>query len=82
MRAIFGYRFGGDGGIGDHNLGNLILTALSQMENDFPRASERAAEILGVRGRVLPATCDDVTLVAEFTDGTCVEGESSIRAAG
>ena len=84
LSAIFAYRFGGDGerGVGGHNLGNLILAALSQLESDFMSALDRATRLLAVRGRVLPATLDDVRLVAEFEDETSVEGESLIAAVG
>src|SRR5207249_7581188 len=44
------------------------------------RAVDRAGEILGIRGRVLPSTPAEVTLTAEFVDGSCVDGESRIAA--
>jgi uncharacterized cofD-like protein len=80
LAAIFAYRFGGDGerGVGGHSLGNLILAALSHLENDFLAALDCAARMLVVRGRVLPATLEDVRLVAEFEDESSVEGESLI----
>ena len=80
LSAIFGFRFDGGAsrGVGGHSLGNLILAALNHLESDFLRALERATQLLAVRGRVLPATLDDVRLVAEFTDETRVEGESRI----
>jgi uncharacterized cofD-like protein len=43
---------------------------------------ERGAEMLGIRGRVLPATLHDVTLQAQLTDGSWVDGESRIATAG
>ncbi len=84
VAPIFDHRFNGRGGAGlyGHSLGNLILTALYQIENDFSRAVRRAGRILGVRGQVLPATLDDVTLLAELTDGEEIVGESRIAAAG
>ena len=79
--AMFDFRFEGSDGVAGHNLGNLILTALSHLEGRFPEAVERAGEILGIRGRVLPATDSDVRLLAELADGSRVEGESRIAAA-
>jgi len=81
LAELFGYRFNGRGDVTGHSLGNLILAALSQMESRFEGAVERAADLLSVRGRVLPATGEAVALVAEFDDGTCVVGESRIAAA-
>lgn len=78
MRAMFDFRFRGEDGVAGHSLGNLILTALSQVERDFLGAVSRSGDILAIRGRVFPATLDDVTLVAEFGDGSSVEGESRI----
>ena len=79
--AMFEYRFDGGDGLGGHCLGNLILAALSRLESRFPAAVEQAGEILGIRGRVLPATTTDVRLLAEMADGRQIEGESRIAAA-
>jgi uncharacterized cofD-like protein len=81
MATMFDYRFDG-GGLAGHSLGNLILAALSRLEERFPAAVERAGEILGIQGRVLPATATDVRLVAELANGVHVEGESRIAAVG
>ena len=81
LAAIFDYRFEGNGGLGGHSLGNLILTALSRLEVDFAGAVERAGQVLGVRGRVLPSSLDGVSLLAEFEDGSRVAGESRIASA-
>ena len=80
LQALFDFRF--DGKIGGHSLGNLMLTALALLEKDFSKAIERAADLLAVRGRVLPATSDDVELQAEFMDGSSSIGESRIAVAG
>jgi uncharacterized cofD-like protein len=81
MAPLFEFRFGGTGEVAGHSLGNLILSALSHMEGDFCEAVEQASRLLGVRGRILPATLAEVTLRAEFDDGSSVEGESRIPAA-
>lgn len=81
MARLFRFRFDGDDGVGGHSLGNLILTALAQVEGDLARASTRAGEMLGACGRVLVATSEDVRLVAEYEDGTQVVGESKIASA-
>src|SRR5690606_37213085 len=76
LQSLLGFRF--NGAIGDHCLGNLILTALAQTEGDFTRGIGRASAVLEVCGRVLPATHDNVSLQAHFTDGSCISGESAI----
>ncbi|HEV3486157.1 MAG TPA: gluconeogenesis factor YvcK family protein, partial [Vicinamibacterales bacterium] len=79
---IFQYRFGAGEGLNGHAIGNLVLTALADVTNDFPRAVELAARVIGARGTVLPATSELVTLVAEFEDGRVMSGETAIAAAG
>jgi uncharacterized cofD-like protein len=56
LAALFDYRFDGGDEVSGHSLGNLILTALSRLESDFPTAIERGSEILDARGRVFPST--------------------------
>ena len=79
---IFQYRFGSGDGLNGHALGNLVLTALADVTNDFPRAVEIAARVVGAKGTVLPATREMVTLVAEYEDGRVVSGETAIAAVG
>ena len=42
------------------------------------KAVKESANVLNIRGVVLPATLDDMKLAAEFEDGRIVKGESSI----
>jgi uncharacterized cofD-like protein len=79
---LFQYRFGGGEGLRGHALGNLLLTALADVTNDFPRAVELAARVVGAQGTVLPVTSELVTLVAEFEDGRVVTGETAIGRGG
>jgi uncharacterized cofD-like protein len=81
LKSVFDFRFEGDGGIGGHSLGNLIITALTTLGGNFPRAVELAAGLLNIRGRVLPCTGDAVGLVAEYDDGSTVHGECRIASA-
>ena len=79
---LFQYRFGSGDGLNGHPIGNLVLTALADVTNDFPRAVEIAARVVGARGTVLPATSELVTLIAEFEDGRVLNGETAISTAG
>jgi uncharacterized cofD-like protein len=78
LAPLFDYRFEGTDEVSGHSLGNLILTALSLLEQDFAKAIARGSEILGVHGQVFPATTEDVRLRAQFEDGSWIEGESRI----
>jgi uncharacterized cofD-like protein len=79
---VFQYRFDSGDGLNGHAIGNLVLAALADVTRDFPLAVEVAAKMLGACGLVLPATSELVTLVAEFSDGRVLSGETAIAAAG
>jgi len=77
MRELMNYRFE-KGALKGHNFGNLLLSALEIM-TDHDSAVETVSEILRIKGRVLPATLDDVKLVAYLKDGKVVRGEHTIE---
>jgi uncharacterized cofD-like protein len=61
----FDHRFGaGAGELEGHAFGNLVITGLADAIGDFTMALEEAARLLGVEGRVLPATSVPVVLKA------------------
>jgi len=62
--------------------GNLFLAALTQQEGSFLRAVEEASRLLHIRGRVLPVTLYNTHLCAKLADGSVVEEEVNVRAAG
>ena len=72
------YRFSGSEDIGGHNLGNLILTALTEQSGSFMEAITEISKILNVKGTIIPATTQVITLYARMEDGTIVRGESNI----
>jgi uncharacterized cofD-like protein len=82
LAAVFQHRFAGDPGLAGHTVGNLVLAALAERLGGFAAAVDAAAALLGVRGRVLPATEEPVELVARLEDGRLVRGESHIARAG
>lgn len=72
----FEYRFP-NGEMRGHALGNLVLAGLAETAGDFVSALEAAAELLGVQGRVLPATAVPVVLKASV-DGHDVIGQVNV----
>jgi uncharacterized cofD-like protein len=80
MSRLFQYRFPLEGGLQGHSFGNLFVAALAEVTGDFERAVQESTSVLNVRGRVLPATLESVTLHAELQGGERVDGESSITA--
>lgn len=61
-----------------HSFGNLFLTVLWQLTGDFSEAVRQAGRILSIRGRVIPATLDKVSLVATHEDGSKTIGQRQI----
>src|SRR5579884_416958 len=78
LSKLFQYRFAEGRGLKGHSFGNLFLTALSNLTGDFAMAVRLSSEILASRGRIFPATAENVVLEAELENGTVVRGETKI----
>ena len=77
MAQLFDYRFS-TGTLAGQSLGNLFLAALNDLCGSFEEAVRRMSEVLNITGRVLPVTCENVQLHAEFENGGTVTGQSQI----
>ena len=81
LATLMDYRFesnGEDEDVMGHNLGNLILTAMTQSCGSFMDSISTLCKVLNVRGDIIPATSQVITLFARMQDGTIVRGESNI----
>ncbi len=78
LASAFEYRFA-DEELAGHSLGNLILAGLIDGAGDPVVALDEACRLLGVRGRVLPATTDPVVLKAD-AEGGPVAGQVAVMA--
>ncbi len=78
LASAFEYRFGEEE-LAGHALGNLILAGLIDGTNDPVAALDEACRLLGVEGRILPATTDPVVLKAE-AEGGPVAGQVAVSA--
>lgn len=77
--SLMNFRFDGDeSDVGGHNLGNLILTALTQTTGSFMEAISTFSKFLNVKGKIIPSSLEVITLFAMMEDGTKVRGESNI----
>ena len=81
LSSLMDYRFDDPDGKEDdilgHNLGNLILTALTQQTGSFMTAIQEVSHILNVKGNIIPASTDVITLYARMEDGVIVRGEAN-----
>jgi uncharacterized cofD-like protein len=80
LRELFLYRFPGTGNLGQHTVGNIILTALNQLKGSPLEAVLALCQLLHVRELVLPVTEENIQLCARLEDGTVVRGEHNIDA--
>ncbi len=78
MRKLFRYRFEKGGGIRGMTFGNLFMTALSDILGDQMEAIRKTQKILKVKGKVIPVTSSNSTLVAVYENGLEVRGEHQI----
>src|SRR6202047_2344054 len=82
LGRLFQYRFHAGRGLRGHSFGNLFLTALSDVTGDFAEAVKVSGEVLAVRGRIFPATLENVTLEAVMKAGRMGGGETRIVNSG
>ena len=78
VRRLFEYRFKEGKRIAGHTVGNLLLTALSDIMGDFERGIEELCTMFDVRGKVIPVTLDNVHLGVTLENGERIVGESEI----
>ncbi len=78
VTKLFKFRFDNGEGLEGHSFGNLFLTAMCEITGDMASAVKGSANVISLRGRVLPATLDDMKLAAEMEDGRIIHGESMI----
>lgn len=80
MHNLMNYRFEGEDNmdISGHSLGNLILTALTNMTGSFDEAIKETSRVLKVKGNIIPSTLESVSLFARMDDDTIIRGEASI----
>ncbi len=76
-RKLFLYRFE-KGDLAGHNFGNLFLSALEKVSNNYDQVIETAAYILKTKGQVIPVTFEKTTLCAKYEDGNVIKGEGNI----
>jgi len=75
---LFQYRFVQGEGLVGHSVGNLLITALTQMTGDFFSAIKQAEKLVGSSGRVLPSTLESLTLHATIVNGDEMSGQWKI----
>ncbi|MBQ9072096.1 MAG: YvcK family protein [Bacilli bacterium] len=75
---LFNYRFNTTSDLDGHTVGNLLLTAASEITGNLSDGIEALSKVMNLKGKVVPLTEDNVVLMGEMEDGTIVEGEHHI----
>jgi len=80
VRALLSYRFPARNGssLDGVNMGNLLLTALTEITGSLPQAIDEMCAWYGVKGKVLPVSLDDAHIKVKLSDGSFLLGEKYI----
>ena len=76
-RKLFLYRFE-KGDLAGHNFGNIFLSALEKVCDDYDTVIDTVSYVLKTKGLVLPVTYEKTHLCAEYENGTVIKGEGNI----
>ena len=80
VMELFNYRFHTKSDLDGHTVGNLLLTASSEITGNLSDGIEALSKVFNLKGKVVPLTEDNVVLMGEMEDGSIVEGEHHITA--
>ena len=78
VMELFNYRFSTTSDLDAHTVGNLLLTASSEITGNLSDGIEALSKVLNLKGKVIPLTEENVILMGEMGDGSIVEGEHNI----
>lgn len=78
IEKMLDYRFKTTSDLNGHTVGNLLLTAMTNITGNMSEGIEALSKVLNLNGRVVPLTEDNAVLMAKMKDGTVVEGEHKI----
>ncbi len=78
VEKLVNYRFQTTSDLNGHTVGNLLLTAMTNINGNMSDGIEALSKVFNLKGSVLPLTEDNVVLMGEMTDGKVIEGEHNI----
>ncbi len=82
LEQLLQYRFHTNSDLNGHPIGNLLLASMLDITGNMVDAVESFTKILNIKGKILPFTEEQTTLMAETASGEILEGESNITKAG
>ncbi len=78
FESLLEYRFNTNSDLNGHAVGNLLLAALCNITGNMSDGIKSLSKVLNLKGKVLPLTEDNVTLIGVMEDGSLIEGEHNI----
>lgn len=78
MEKLLNYRFETESELNNHAVGNLLLTAGTQITGNLSDGISAISKVLNLKGTVIPFSEDNITLMGKMEDDSIVEGEHSI----
>ena len=65
---LFNYRFKTTSDLDGHTVGNLLLTAATEIRGNMSDGIEALSKVLNLKGKVVPLTEENVTLMGEMEE--------------
>lgn len=78
VEKLVNYRFETTSDLDGHTVGNLLLTAMTNINGNMSDGIEALSKVFNLKGTVLPLTEDNVILMGEMEDGRVIDGEHNI----
>ncbi len=78
VENLLNYRFNTSSDLNGHAVGNLILTAMSNITGNLSVGIESLSKVFNLKGKLIPLTDENVVLVGHMSDGEIIEGEHHI----
>jgi len=78
VEKLLNYRFKTTSDLNGHTVGNLLLTAMTNITGNMSVGIKSLSKVLNLKGKVIPFSEDNAVLMGEMTDGSIIEGEHNI----
>ncbi|PID87469.1 hypothetical protein CSB07_01520 [Candidatus Gracilibacteria bacterium] len=78
LRKLFEYRFTKDSSVNGHTIGNLLLTAMSDITGSFEQGLGEVCKMFRVKGKVVPVSLEKSDLCVKLENGEEIVGEKNI----
>lgn len=82
LNSALDFRFDSGSSLQGHNVGNLVLAALTTVYHGVQGAIDELSRMMQLDGQVVPVTLDEAHLCARLVDGQVIRTESAIDLRG